>query len=328
MALAVRAGAGALLPDRVLVDNGGASAPTGVSTYLSGALGRDLEVCLYIGPPRAVQKPIVQLISREGETVAFAKVGTTSLTRALVKAEGAALERLAQAGLSAVEIPRVLHRGCWEGHDVLVVAAVTGTPRGRLDRRRLIAAEAELAAVGGAVRQVLWRSAYWTRLADRLVALPDSALAKGVLDAWQRLDGVARRVVVAFGSWHGDWTPWNMTTTADGIVAWDWEQFGSGVPVGFDTVHFAVQRGVVFDGAEPHDAFIGVMSQAVDLFAGLPVAPGSARLVVLLYLMEIAVRYLHDGEVELDATRMGRLYGWLLPTLELLLLAVEAELTR
>jgi hypothetical protein len=90
---AMRTGASAvLLRDRVRVTGPFSSSIDG---YLSEQLGRELSVSVHIGPARANRKPVLQLISPDGDTFGFGKLGTGPLTKQLVKAETAALNVLA-----------------------------------------------------------------------------------------------------------------------------------------------------------------------------------------------------------------------------------------
>ena len=84
-----------MLPDRVRVEGGGES----LESMLSTALGRRVHLSLYVSPPRAVRKPVLQLLDDDGRTVAFAKLGLGEFTSALVGDEATALRRLARAGL-------------------------------------------------------------------------------------------------------------------------------------------------------------------------------------------------------------------------------------
>ena len=62
-----------------------------------------------------------------------------------------------------------------------------------------------------------------------------------LLDPAAALESRPARRRLAFGAWHGDWTPWNMASTAGGLLVWDWERFATGVPVGFDALHYWLQ---------------------------------------------------------------------------------------
>ncbi len=50
-----------------------------------------------------------------------------------------------------------------------------------------------------------------------------------------------------FGYAHGDFTPWNMKTTSDGLYLYDWEMASSFYPKGFDAFHFIFQQGILVD---------------------------------------------------------------------------------
>ena len=59
--------------------------------------------------------------------------------------------------------------------------------------------------------------------------------------SWPAAEPMGHRPV-DFGSWHGDWAPWNMGYRDDIVQLWDWERFSSPVPIGFDAIHFAAQH--------------------------------------------------------------------------------------
>src|SRR6266496_36574 len=110
LSLAMASGiGGAVLRRRIRV-----SAPAGADTiesFLRSTLGADVLVSLYLGPARANRKPVLQLLSPQGQPAGFAKIGTSPLTRALVQAECDALIRLGRAGLSGVTVPEMQHLG-------------------------------------------------------------------------------------------------------------------------------------------------------------------------------------------------------------------------
>jgi hypothetical protein len=125
--------------------------------------------------------------------------------------------------------------------------------------------------------------------------------------------------VLEYGAWHGDWSPWNMASVADRLLVWDWERFGTGVPVGFDPLHHELQAAIVRDGVPPDAAVRRSLAGAPEL---LRRPPAEARLTALLYLTDLATRYLTDRQAE-AGNRLGVLGTWLLPEL----LAAIAELT-
>jgi hypothetical protein len=305
-------GAGqALLRDRLTL-------PAGADTidgYLSRQLGREVVLSMHLGAPRANRKPVLQLLTPGGATIAFAKVGTTALTSELVRAERTALDRVAAAGLSSVTAPAVRHLGDWQGLDVLILDALpVWRPRAELAAGRLDVAMAEVARLAGSISAGLADSGYAGRLAARLAAAPDSADRRDVERLLAELAGAEADRVLEFGAWHGDWTPWNMACTDAGLLLWDWERFASGVPVGFDALHFWLQSAVVTARADPAEAAARCIERAPELLRPLGMDTPAARLTARLYLCELSARYLADRQAEAGA-RLGAPGRWLIPAL-------------
>ncbi|HEX2316830.1 MAG TPA: aminoglycoside phosphotransferase [Thermomonospora sp.] len=304
--------AGVLLRHRARVD-----VPAGadtIETHLGEALGRRVVVALYVRPAaRANDKPVLQALAPGGPPVAFVKVGVNDLTRALVRAETAALHTVATAALRTVRVPEVLHAGRWRGLDVLALSPLpVWEPRHPVGEARLTEALREIAGVAGVRRHRLAASPYWSALHERVAALPDGggALRPALEALGERRGGVEQ----AFGSWHGDFTPWNMAGLRDGLLVWDWERFATGVPLGFDALHLRLQRAVSAPGADAREAAATLVREAPAVLAPLGVPAGDAPVTALLYLAELAVRYLADRQAEAGA-RLGDVGSWLLPVL-------------
>jgi hypothetical protein len=335
-----------------------------IEHYLRGALGTDLVLSLHVGPARANRKPVLQLLTRDGATTGFAKLGINDLTRTLVRAEHESLLEVSGAGLRHTTVPSVLHHGRWNDLEVLVQSPLpVWERRAPTTPDRLAATLVEIAEIGGVRTEPLRASAYWARLGARLDALDQGSAAGSLRSAYERIgERTSDADTLRFGAWHGDLTPWNMATLRDTICVWDWERFSRGVPLGFDAVHYAFQGAVVRHKRDPRAAIADCVRRAPELLApfgqggsggpagagttgdgkakgegatsGGPGADGSsadgssadgssadgssaeraARLTVVLYLIDIAARYLHDGQAEAGA-RLGALGQWLLPVL-------------
>jgi hypothetical protein len=298
---------------RVCADNGAGPVGT-IETYLREVLDPDLVVSLAIGPARANRKPVLQLLTPGGATIGFAKLGVNDLTRSLARAERDSLRSLQAAALRHLTVPEVLHHGRWNGLEVLVLTPLrVWEPRVERSAERLAAAMREIAAIGGGTEGPLRDSPYWTALGDRLGALADGESVRALRRAYADIGDRAGDTRLRYGSWHGDWTPWNMATLRDTLLVWDWERFATGVPLGFDAVHYAFQGAVVRQGADPLVAVSETVDRAAELLGPFEVT-GGARLTALLYLADIAVRYLADEQAEAGA-RLGKLGQWLLPVL-------------
>jgi hypothetical protein len=326
LAAAAAAGLADALPGRIRIEPPGpaeAGSAVDIGGYLRARLRPDAVLSVYVPPPRANRKPVLLALAPDGTPLGFVKVGAGELTGELVRAEAAALTTLATAQLTALRAPRLLHHGQWRGREVLVQEPLPAGRAAAAGSALLTRAMTELAGVAGTERRAAAGSPYWQRLRGRLeqLALAGQPAADGYRQAaarqvLQALDGLwpAAASQLSFGAWHGDWTPWNMTTAAGRVLAWDWERFQCGVPVGFDAVHYQLQGAVVRGRAEPAAAADQAVAGSAAVLAPLGVGPGEAELVAALYLAEICTRYLADGQAE-TGPPLGRVEHWLLPAL-------------
>lgn len=300
-----------MLRDRVHVPAG---APT-LADHLGAVLGTELLVGLYLSAPRANRKPVLQLLDPTGRRLGFAKVGVDPLTRRLVRTETAALHKLAAAALPGLITPQVMHSGRWNELELLVQSALPlGTRRRPVQESVLAEVMRRVSAMDIGVPAELGRTAFWQDIRARVAVLPDGAASAGLTAVLAGLYDVAGRKLIATGSWHGDWTPWNMAALRGGLAVWDWERFAAGRPVGFDPLHHALQRDLV---ARRSDAALAVercVDGAPALLAPLGVRAMTATITACCYLAELAIRYTEDRQAEAGA-RLGRVQDWLIPGL-------------
>jgi hypothetical protein len=291
-----------VLRDRLLVTvpKGGSDDLTGsVPGHLAAALGRDdLQVAVYLGIPRPNRKPVLQVMDRRGALVAYAKVGWNDLTRSLVRTEASALEALEAEPATTFIAPRLLHAGSLPGREVL---AMTPLPASALARGPAASGELpmdateEIANLTGTVEENLVGSAFWAAIGARA----GSAGARSGPEVRDRLstaiDAVNARGAGAglrYGTWHGDWAPWNMARGGGRLFVWDWERSGRPVPVGFDVAHFHHQVLTDARGPRPAAEVVGTMRAAADRdLAALGVPAGHRELVTALYYLELFLRY-------------------------------------
>jgi hypothetical protein len=314
-----------LLRDRIGVRAG----PDSIEAYLRRALGRDLLLSLHIGPSRANRKPVLQVLSRDGDTLGFAKLAAGPLTDRLVRAETAALHRLGEARLTHTTVAAVRHAGDFRGHPILVQSALpVWRRRDPPDAHRLARAMAEVAEVLGVYSGALRTSQYWSGLRERLDAVANTADGRTLAHAAFRLVAGAGATLLRYGCWHGDWAPWNMAELDGAVLVWDWERFASGVPYGFDALHHALARRLRLTAfgakAGAGAAVQECIARAPATLAGLgTVDRRTAELTALLYLVDLAARYLEDRQAE-AGSRLGVLGTWLLPVLVRQVDAVQA----
>ena len=234
-----------------------------IESHLSALLGQPVQVSVHLGAARANRKPVLQLLTAAGETIGFAKIGINPLTAALVQTERAALDRLQAAGLRHLTVPRVLAREHWNGLEILVLSPLpVWAKRTPLAPGELELAMAEVAGLAGAADSPLAASQYWPRLMARLDGAGEGAEQTALRSALGDLADLAGATTLSFGSWHGDWTAWNMASTRDGLLVWDWERFTAPAPVGYDALHCWLQAEVVGNGRDPAGAAVSCLRRA------------------------------------------------------------------
>ncbi len=192
---------------------------------------------------------------------------------------------------------------------------------------RRLAAMRELAEVGGTTRSPLGESDYAARLRARLKAIAERHRSAGrrpgavgdtdadtLVAAGSTLLDRFAGVQLTFGAWHGDWSPWNTCEAAEVIYLWDLERFETGVPYGFDAVHYRLQDDIVTHQVDPTTAVLLLAANSSSVLSPMGVAPSEAEPTTLLYLVDLATRYMSD-QAEQAGAALGALGRWLLPTL-------------
>jgi hypothetical protein len=227
---------------------------------------------------------------------------------------------LSHIALDRLAVPSVLHTGQWNGHQILVQSALPiWRPRAPLSKEALTQAMLEVARTCGTSRGWLATSPYWADLRNRLAAVTDQPDGNQLYEAARVLIDRCGDIPLTYGAWHGDWSPWNMANVAaeqdapEKLLVWDWERFTPGVPMGFDALHHELQRRVQAE-TDAKACVRDLVTQAPTLLDPFDVVHDGREATALLYLIDLAVRYLGDRQAEAGA-RLGVLGTWLLPVL-------------
>ncbi|MQA03053.1 MAG: phosphotransferase [Streptosporangiales bacterium] len=284
-----------------------------VETLLCDVLGEQALVGLHLTRPRANRKPVVQALTTHGQLRAVAKIGTGDLTRSLVAAEERNLRMLGRQRTTTFAVPRVLDFRSWRGLLVLTVTALpVDAPRAPAAPARLAGVASEIAATATTAETVARESRYVAALRVRIGRLrqPAAQQLRQALDA--ALDA-AGDGTLRFGAWHGDFTRANLAVLHDKVLVWDWERYGAGVPVGYDLAHYYVQHDILARHDDVSAYLTGLIDRSPNLLAPMALDRDEATLVIKLYLVEIATRYVADRQDE-----MGELHDVLPELLEFL----------
>ena len=289
-----------LMPDRVDVSVAGDLAPgelTGalLSEHLRKIFARpDAEMAVILGPPRLNRKPVLQVLSGQGEALGYVKAAWNDLTRDLVRNEARVLGDLARVRRSSFTAPGLIHHGPWGDLELLAASALPHTVRPAeaqiFDPPMEVIAE--IAGAWGVTQAPLADHPYWAgvrrRLDLRQAALAGSPdpLAPIVSFLEERFGATELR----FGAWHGDFTPWNMARLGPEVFVWDWERCAP-APAGLDLLHFLFQSVCRFEGRNPQRAVEICRERTPGLLARLEVPPGTESALWSLYQMELLFRY-------------------------------------
>jgi hypothetical protein len=257
----------------------------------------DLSLAVILGKKRPNRKPVLKILTSQGECIGFAKVGWNEVSRALVGNEARILQSMAarETPLGSFQVPEVLEHVEIDGADFLVLKPV---PRSRAlggggSLRLPIEAAREIAAMTGQRTEVLSSSPYWEDLKARIAAATKEgvprigALSDGV-DALETRFGTRD---ITFGAWHGDFIPWNMKRSGGAFFVWDWERSGGMVPLGLDAARFDLDVRVKIRRERPRDAVQGSVTSLGPALEAMGAAPGTATLVTTLHALEMVLRF-------------------------------------
>ncbi len=270
------------------VGQAGAAAPSLVD-HVAGHLGLDVASAIILcGPPRANQKPILQLHDHVGRTLAYVKVAWNPLTAELLRNELTALTHLAGIEHPEFAAPRVLGNGQWAEGSWLAIDPVRVGRRRRPDQAQLDRLALSIQRTSPGWQGPAADSPFVRRLVDDAASLPAGRIA---------VDRVLHRhghVPLILAARHGDFVPWNILSGQPVCSVWDWERYDQLAPVGSDRIHHRVQVGIQRRGLTFPDAVAGIAAQLGNIVPEL--APDAAQAHLDWYLAEVLVRYENDAQ--------------------------------
>ena len=141
----------------------------------------------------------------------------------------------------------------------------------------------ELAVAFGERADRLGDLPWWRRQEAAVGRLPDGGTGARLARCLEVLLERYGDTRIAVGSWHGDWTPWNMARRGPRVLVWDWERFETGVPVGLDWWHHQVQTATRARGIAV-DVVLAALGRS-------GAGEGTQGLVAGLYLLALSTRY-------------------------------------
>ncbi|HEV3494968.1 MAG TPA: hypothetical protein VHA34_01315 [Actinomycetes bacterium] len=288
-----------------------------LTEHLREIFGRpDVEMAVILGVPRLNRKPVLQVLASDGTVVGYVKAAWNDLTAGLVRNEARVLADLAAAKPATFVPPAFVAAGPWGDLELIAASALPNAARP--DPAQVfdppMAVIAEIAGLWGRSTAPLAESPYWAGVRERLAGQTGSELLQRAVDWIERRHGHDE---IAFGAWHGDFTPWNMARLDGQTYVWDWER-AAPAPAGLDLLHFLFQGVCRFEGRAPAAAVETCSERTPALLGALDVPLESERALWLLYRLELLFRYdearmtgvlarqskIHEGILEMFARDM------------------------
>ena len=289
-----------LRPERVYISlpsNDEVSHPTLLDHIQELFHRSDLSLAVIVGKRRPNRKPVLKILTPQGECIGFAKVGWNDISRALVSNEARVLKSIADLAIAprSFRVPQVLDYRRVDGTELLVTAPIPPQRvlNGSRSLRLPIEAAKEISALVERPREVFARSLYWSDLKVRIGAVtpyggaPVRALGDGV----ELLESRYGAREITFGTWHGDFTPWNMTRSRGTLSIWDWERSGGLVPVGLDAARFDLDVRLKIKREPPRDAVHRSVMSLGPTLEQMGAEAGTATLVTTLHALEMVLRF-------------------------------------
>jgi hypothetical protein len=264
-----------------------------LTEHLRGQLGRGPVVLAFGGGGGPYRKPVLQVFSMDGTPLGYVKVGWNDWTREAVRREAAALRGCAARPMR-LGVPQLLGHSVWRGLDLLITAPLPGAVRrlglsAPLPQARLLR---EISQLSPAYVSELDGSPWWRSLRTRIGQGVTDSTARTQLE--QIADIIERRygrAALEFGSWHGDFVPWNLARLGERVYAWDWESSSADTPVGFDALHYYLQVAFVARRRPLAEAARRASQYAGLALDALGITPDTRELVAALHLVELFTRH-------------------------------------
>ncbi len=208
----------------------------------------EVRIAFYTGVPGAYRKITAQVMTAGGETLAFAKIATSQVTKRNVERERRVLLRLSENEGLHGRVPEVLGYFGWQGNKVLLI---TGGPD-EAGPKGLSTAHLELLRevfLPFAEQHVFGEGPMMVRMSETLhrvsSQLPEPL--RGHLEvALGRLRDELGPVRLPLSLAHRDFAPWNTRMGPRGLFVFDWDGARDGTTPLYDAFHFqAIQAALL-----------------------------------------------------------------------------------
>lgn len=202
----------------------------------------DLTFAISLGNPGPHRKPVIQVMTPNGEILGYVKVGWNKATNMLVRHEAEVLRELAGIPFSSLIAPRLLYSGWW-GEYFLCIQL---TPEGPLEAppQEFTARHLEVLKEIAAIRTAwmpLKQSSFWKALKGSLQEIPGAYYQHVLQQGINAVEAWVGDTPLPFHFRHGDFALWNMKQVNNRLFLFDWEYAAFEASPAWDLFHFLIQ---------------------------------------------------------------------------------------
>ena len=212
---------------------------------------KKLNFAISAGTPGPHRKPVIEVLSKEGEIICYVKVGWNEATDNLVENEALVLKKLYNSSSSFIT-PRVLYSGFFYDNYICIQSFSKGKIKNvpyNLNFQ-IIEAIKELASYKKFLK--LEESSFWEKINRRLEKIHNNYYLYLLSSCLKQIEEILANEKIPFHFHHGDFAPWNMKIVNDKLYIFDWE-YGKpeGLP-GWDLLHFFFQTSWLLKKYSPY----------------------------------------------------------------------------
>jgi thymidylate kinase len=272
--------------------------------YLKEVFGdQDLTFAISLGTPGPHRKPVIQVLTRAGEALAYVKVGSSPTTNALVRNEAEIFQRFLGRCFSSFTTPKVLHADWWQDHFLCVQSALKGhagnAPRSLTSQYLGVSQEISSVQIK---RSPLEQSVFWSAFLRRTESVRNGYHRRILEQGLSRLEESLGDEPLPFHFCHGDFAPWNARLVDGRLFIFDWEYADVETPAGWDLFHFSVQTMQLLERRPPAEIHNAISNDGAEHrkikahLESLDVSADRLQSLFLLYLLDRLAFHAAEGE--------------------------------
>jgi thymidylate kinase len=240
-------------------------ASASILEYLTNVLGRsDLSFGISAGTPGPHRKPVLLVLSGDGQALAYVKVGSNRVSNTLLQHEVRTLQFLASHPCQSFSAPSVLYSGWWNGRYLVIQSAPKQHMTAAVGDRRLryFDIPKELATLHTRWMS-LKESGFWEGILLRIHEVENKYYRETLERAVRRADDWLKAERLPFHFSHGDFAPWNTKYNGEKLYVFDWEYATETGSPAQDVFHFHFQEMRYLERRNPERIYAAFLRDSV-----------------------------------------------------------------